>query len=154
MKSIFSAMIITLSILSPHAARAEFRITESRDTLLQIRDRLTVEDLAIAERGIIAGLSACNRDGTLYISGRHYLLEDAPEYGLIWRVKRLQGDKVSVSVSKKAGNATVMRTALAQTMLSALVTDCGQDRFQSAPLYEIDTINGEANSAALLAAIP
>lgn len=148
-------MILPLvSLCLAGSASAEFRITEDQDTLSRLRQRLTLEDLAISERGIVPSLAACSRDGTLFVSGRNYLLETAPTEGLVWRVKRLQGDKVTVSVTRGAQSSVSMRTALAQSMLSAIVNDCEQLRFASAPLYQIESINGEATSAALLVATP
>lgn len=155
MKTIVHYLLpLALSIAGTNAATAQFRVTENLETLQKLRERLTVEDLAITERGIVAALAACSRDGALFISGRNYLLEAAPSEGLVWRVKRLQGDKVTVSVTRGTQSSVSMRTALAQSMLSAIVNDCEQLRFASAPLYQIESINGEATSAALLVATP
>lgn len=149
-----SSIAFVMCVLWFHSANAEFRVTESQQVLLKLRERLTLEDLAIMERGIVPALGACNRNGALFVSGRNYLLEGAPSYGLVWRVQRLQGDKVTVSVSRGSDSTTSLRTSLAQAMLSAIVSRCDQDHFSSAPLYEIETINGEATSAALLVATP
>ena len=139
---------ISIYMLMATAAFSQFAVDASLQDIRKASGVIALQDLAVGEVGLVSYLSGCAMDGKLYISNLQPVIESISNYGLGFRVKRLQGNRVEI-IAEVGEKAATKPITLALTLAGdGAIKKCAETPTDR--LFAVMTINGAPSATDLI----
>lgn len=127
-------------------AAAQFSMDKSADEIRIAMQRPAISDLAVGEVGLKSRPYFCSKGNELFILGNTLLDTKESSYGTNYKLKRLPGNSVSLTVTMvKSLNDTTLDGEIAMDLLGASLIDCNRPVTADQLQLKVLDINGKSN---------